>query len=265
MIVLLCTLEPGRLDWLPQLVAHYRGIGVERFLLTLQLEPGTPEALAEASRERFRQVLAGLDIDEPQFLEQAFDARTIIRHQRDLQQEHVTPEDWIVWCDSDEFQVYPQPLPSLAAWCDARGVDFLRGLLIDRVAADCRLAPFSPERPVWETYPTACNVTRHLGGGDLRKVTMTRGDVVVGGGKHSLADPASRRTIAGWVQVHHFKWDATVIERLQFRVRPEWKAKCAWWPESQRLLDYFAAHGGGFAAADLAPILLPGNDFMRVG
>jgi hypothetical protein len=264
MITLLCTLEPGRIDWLPQLVAHYRGIGVERFLLTLQLEPGTPGDLAEASRERFRHVLAGLDIREPQFLEQPFDAKAIILHQRRLQQESIAPTDWIVWCDSDEFQVYPQPLPSLAAWCDAQGIDFLRGLLIDRVAADGRLMPFSAERAVWETYPVACNVTARLGRGDPRKVTMTRGDVLVSGGKHTLVDPAKRRTIAGWVQIHHFKWDATVIDRLQFRVRPEWKAKCAWWTESQRLLDYFAAHGGGFAAADLAPIPLPGNDFMRV-
>jgi hypothetical protein len=42
-ICLICTLEPCRIDWLPQFVAHYRAQGVERFLLTLQIEPGLAE------------------------------------------------------------------------------------------------------------------------------------------------------------------------------------------------------------------------------
>ncbi|MEO8304807.1 MAG: glycosyltransferase family 2 protein [Betaproteobacteria bacterium] len=264
MIVLICTLEPFRIDWLPQFVAHYRGIGVQRFLLTLQLEPGAAPEAKEANRERFRQALVRLNIHEPFFWEHEFDAPSVNDHERRLQAESVAPTDWIVWCDSDEFQVYPEPLSALIAQSDAIGVDYFRGVLIDRIAADYGLARFCPGQSIWDAYPRTCNVTQALAKGDPRKVTMTRGGVAVSGGKHTLDEGANRRTIVGWAQVHHFKWDASVIDRLQYRVRPEWKAKCWWWTESQRLLDYFAAHGSRFDPADLLPITLQGTHFLQV-
>jgi len=264
MIVLMCTLEPFRIDWLPQFVAHYRGIGVQRFLLTLQLEPDTAPAEKDANRERFRQTLAGLGIDEHDYWEHEYDARSMGRDQRQRQAEKVAATDWIVWCDSDEFQVYPRPLTDLVAQWDALGVDYLRGVLIDRIAADCSLARFCPERSIWEAYPRTCSVTHALARADPRKVTMARGGIGVGGGKHALRNEVGRKTITGWTQVHHFKWDATVLDRLRYRVRPAWKAKCAWWTESQRLLDYFAAHDSRFDPADLAPIALQGPDFVTI-
>jgi hypothetical protein len=48
-IVLLCTLEPYRISRLPQLVRHCRDRGVDRFLLTLQLEP----SVAQETRRQF--------------------------------------------------------------------------------------------------------------------------------------------------------------------------------------------------------------------
>src|SRR5215472_11849280 len=60
-IILVCMLEPCRIDWLPQLVAHYRGLGVERFLFSLQLEPDAAPPEKERHRATFEQTLAALD------------------------------------------------------------------------------------------------------------------------------------------------------------------------------------------------------------
>jgi hypothetical protein len=182
-----------------------------------------------------------------------------------LQKEHLRRDDWVVWCDSDEFQVYPAPLPDVLAQCNALGVDYVRGAFVDRVAADYSLAAFNAQTPVWETFPHTCNVTLALARGDPRKVVLARANVLVHGGKHAPKNAENLKTIHGWVQVHHFKWDATLLDRLRYRVRPEWRARFPWWVESQRLLDYFAANDSRFNPADLTPITLTGPHLISLG
>jgi len=264
MICLICTLEPYRIDWLPQFVAHYRAQGVERFLLTLQIDPELPAADKARHCARFAQTLAQVNVAETILWEHVWDAPSMGRHHRRVQVAQVGAADWIVWCDSDEFQVYPEPLDRIIAQCEAAGVDYIRGVFIDRIAGDGSLAAFDPQRSIWETFPRACNVTSALAKGDARKVTLARGSLRVQGGKHLPPSDAALKTISGGVQVHHFKWDAALIERLRFRVRPEWRAKFPWWVESQRLLDYFQAHDQRFDLADLAPISLQGPHFIAV-
>ena len=262
MIALICTLEPGRIAWLPQFVRHYRDIGVERFFLTLQLEPGNEPLADDRAYALFRETLASLGIGDAFRLDDVYNGPVLMRHQRTIQVERLGSDDWIVWCDSDELQVYPAPLSEIIRQSGAQGVEFLRGVFIDRVAADYGLAAFDPRTSLWDAYPRACNVTLALAGGNPRKIALARGNVLVSGGKHALRGDVQLRTFGGWVQVHHFKWDATVLERLRYRIRPEWRAKFPWWIESQRLLDYFAANGSRFNPADLTPITLNGPHFI---
>jgi hypothetical protein len=263
-VFLICTLEPYRIDWLPQFVAHYRAQGVERFLLTLQIDPALPEHEKLRHRTRFEQTLARLNVGESFFWEHVWDGPSMGEHHRRLQLAHVGAPDWIVWCDSDEFQVYPESLDRIVAQCEAAGVDFIRGIFIDRIAADGSLAAFDPQRSIWETFPRTCDVTNALAKAEPRKVTLARGSLPLRGGKHLPPYDGALKTISGWVQVHHFKWDAALLERLRFRVRPEWRDRFPWWVESQRLLDYFSAHQQRFDLADLASIEVQGTHFIAV-
>jgi hypothetical protein len=264
MICLICTLEPYRIDWLAQFVAHYRAQGVERFLLTLQIDPELPQGDKSRQRARFSETLAQLNVTEAFFWEHVWDGPSMGAHHRVLQETHVGAADWIVWCDSDEFQVYPERLDRIVAQCDGAGVDYIRGVFIDRIAGDGSLPAFDPQRSIWETFPRACNVTGALAQGATEKVTLARGSLRLRGGKHIAPSDATLKTISGWVQVHHFKWDAALIERLRFRVRPEWRARFPWWVESQRLLDYFDAHGQRFDLTDVSPISLQGSHFVAI-
>ena len=262
MIALICTMEPYRIAWLPQFVEHYRGIGVERFLLALQVEPGIGQGTKDADFARFRETLASLGVDEGWLWDHEYNAPATIRHQRTLQSEHLHSADWIVWCDSDEFQIYPSRLPEIIAGLETQKIDYVRGVFIDRVAADYGLPAFDARTPVWNTFPRACNVTTALSGGDPRKVVLARAGVKVSGGKHVSIGMEKLKTIDGWVQVHHFKWDATVIDRLRYRVRPEWAARFPWWVESKRLLDYLIAHDLHFDPADIQRLDLNGPGYL---
>lgn len=278
MIIQFTTLEPARVDLLPQFVEHYRNLGVERFLLSLHIDPTMDAAQAAAEKARFEATLARLGIDEAYYFEGTFDAVPFYNHQADMQARFAAPDDWVVWADSDEFQLYPAPLASIVAQLEKHDVHYMGGVFVDRVAADGSLPPFDPARSVWEQFPVACLVTKDLAKGDTKKVVLARGWVQISHGSHvpsierplhsaALRIPREKypqlRTAYGRVQVHHFKWDASVIERLRQRVTPEWKAKHSYWIESQRLLDYFEANGMKFDFADLTIVEIEGGKLLH--
>ena len=186
MIALLCTLEPYRISWLPQFVQHYRGLGVERFLLTLQLEPSVAQEARDREFGQFLQTLASLGIEDGYRWDHEYNAPAVIRHQRRIVDEDLKESDWVVWSDSDELQVYPGSLHDVVKECDGHRVAFLRGVFVDRAAADYSLAAFDPQAPVWGTFPKTVNVTMALARGDPRKVVFARSPARVSGGKHRL-------------------------------------------------------------------------------
>ena len=260
MIALVCMLEPRRIDWLQQLVHHYRSIGVERFLLTLQLEPGVAPQASDREYERFLAMLASLSIPVGYRWEHEWSAQAERRHERGVVAQNLGDDDWVVPCDADELQVYPAPLSEIVRECEAQRVDYLRGILVDRVAADYSLAAFDADTSLWNAYPNVCNATSALARGDPRKLVLARAPVRVGGGKEALIDPRHLKTISGWVQVHGFKWDATLLERLHLRVLQGRRDPS--WGDAWRLLDYFEAHDSRFDPADLTPIALPGRELL---
>lgn len=275
MISLISTTEPTRIHWLPQFVRHYRALGVDRFFLSLQIEPDLDPALKRGYKAQFRETLAALGVEEVFFLEKSFDAYVIRDHHDAIQDKYVAAEDWIIWCDSDEYQTYPRRLDEMIAKWNRDGIDYINGLMFDRVAEGGWLPRFDPSTSVWEQFPIACTVASDVAEILPRKIAAARGDVALSTGNHFLADAAPRmstptavRRLAArpqrrlkplplWVQVHHFKWDASVLDRLRFRLTPQWRAKCPWWVESDKLLTYFESNGGRFNLEDLKVVDVP--------
>ena len=207
-------------------------------------------------------MLAAHRIDDPHFQVVGYNATALREAQDALQRKHVAATDWVVWTDSDEFQLYPAPLPDLAAWAGKHVVNLFRGVMIDRVAADGGLPAWDARESVWKQFPIACFLPTRFGGGERQKITFARGDLTLSNGNHYVNACMLAQTIGKWTQVHHFKWDATVKERLAFRLLPAFRDHSKDWVESQRSLDYFDAHGGRFDPDDLKPLDLPARDFI---
>jgi hypothetical protein len=66
----------------------------------------------------------------------------------------------------------------------------------------------------------------------------------VGRGNHYPVNEESLCYYSELVEVHHFKWDASVVDRLKRRLRPDFQAQCPWWTESKTILDFIAEHNG---------------------
>lgn len=233
-------------------ITHYRGLGVESFHITRHLEslddPEFQQDLDVLARHgvAFAAVHQGpWDEDLNAYMIQA----QMRRH----------PDDWWVVADLDEFHVYDRPLTDVIAACKAGGYDYVMGALLDRVAADGSLPALRPAESIWAQYPLAGLVTLRVPRAGTSKVTLARGDVLLQLGQHGARTGQALPAEQAFAQVHHFKWNDSVLPRL---IRREQAYSSGAWhmtypdtvDESRRLLKYLEANEGRIdvTAEDLA-------------
>src|SRR3712207_5947478 len=125
------------------------------------------------------------------------------------------PHDWFVLADHDEFHVYPDDLQAMVAHCEREGYDAVTGNVVDRVARDGSLPDLLPGESLWETFPLACQLTRVVIDDPCPEVVLAKGRVAIGWGNHVVPQGAPCPASQVHVSVHHFKWDAGVIARLE--------------------------------------------------
>lgn len=231
--------DTGLLD---SAITHYRSLGVESFHIARHIE-----SFDDPDFQRSQDVVARHGISFAAVHQGPWD--------EDLNgyliwaQMRRHPADWWVIADLDEFHVYERPLTDVIAACEAGGYDHVKGALLDRVAADGSLAALEPNVSIWAQYPLAGFVTLRLPGGGSSKVTLARGDVRLHLGQHGAVAGRPMPAAEAFPQVHHFKWDDSVLARLVQRERAyasgDWHLT---YPdtvdESRRMLQHLKANGG---------------------
>lgn len=248
-IVVVCTLEGGRVPWLPHFVRHYQTQGLERFHFTVQCQQGKRRG-GEAARRRALRVLRPLGVDHMDLLERDFDAMALREHHDKVQRE--SGASWFVWADIDEFQVYPAPIPTLVAEWEGAGVRACGGLFVDRVSRSGELVTFDDAESIWGQFPVGAMVTRDVVGGQINKVVCSQASVRIKQGNHDPVRGQRIRWATQRIPVFHFKWDSTVVQRLRVRMTEAWKARCHWWTQTARLYETLEANQGRLPLDDRA-------------
>ncbi|MFF3991591.1 glycosyltransferase family 2 protein [Streptomyces sp. NPDC001797] len=223
-------------------ITHYRTLGVESFHIARHIE-----SFDDPDFQRSQDVVARHGITFTAVHQGPWDEDLngyLIRAQM---RRH--PNDWWVVADLDEFHVYDRPLADVIAACEAGGYDYVKGALLDRVAADGSLTALKPNQSIWVQYPLAGLVTLRLPGAGSSKVTLARGDVRLHLGQHGAETGRLMPAEKAFPQVHHFKWNDSVLARL---VQREQAYSSGDWhltypdtvDESRRMLQHLQAHGG---------------------
>jgi hypothetical protein len=138
------------------------------------------------------------------------------------------PNDWWIVSDDDEFQVYSKVISDIIKICDESGYEFVTGGFVDRIGKNGTFAEIKEDSNLWELFPMAGFFRYPLSGACPNKVTMCKGYIEVTPGQHyAKIDGQTTWKWQGWnhplrfpttqnfTQVHHFKWDSTVLDRLQ--------------------------------------------------
>lgn len=137
------------------------------------------------------------------------------------------PNDWWVVADIDEFHLYPNDnLKELIGVCDEQGFEMVRGGFIDRIGVDGEFSELKEDISIWEQYPNAGFFRYSMSKANPNKICVMKGYVELTSGQHyAKLDNHTTWKWQGWnhplicdlgyVQVHHFKWDKTSIDRIK--------------------------------------------------
>ena len=159
------------------------------------------------------------------------------------------PNDWWVIADIDEFHLYPDDnLRFLIHDCDRNGWDLVRGGFIDRIGDNGEFPELKSDENIFSQFNVMCFFRYPLSNACPNKICLVKGYIEITNGQHyAKIDGQTTWRWQGWghpliapiethsVQVHHFKWDKTAIERI--KAVADVKKEYAYSKEYQLLYD----------------------------
>jgi hypothetical protein len=136
---------------------------------------------------------------------------------------------WWVVADIDEFHLYPHDnIQKLVLDCEKNGWDIVRGGFIDRIGEGGTFPKIKDDVSIWKQFPVMGFFRYPMSYACPNKICLSRGWVTLTPGQHyAKVDNHTTWKWQGWghpliapisthsVQVHHFKWDITSIERIK--------------------------------------------------
>ncbi|MGW3154607.1 glycosyltransferase family 2 protein [Streptomyces sp. NPDC001089] len=242
LIAVIGPVEPALLRaW----VAHYRTLGIERFLLGFHF----PAHVPAERRHQLQDTCRELGIIPTVISRGPWHEHTNPRLRDGLRD--LAGSGWHLLADADELHAYPAPLDEVIAAAERSGTGTVGGLMLDRVTADGSLTGWDPARGLDEAYPLGGFLTHRLLHADPRKVVLAHSRVAVASGNHRAE---GHRPTNIPVVVHHFKWRddvrADIERRADHSANGTWKtASPARLMEARRLLAHLDQHGGRIATA----------------
>ena len=221
----------------PHFLRHYASVGISRFFVAV--DEVTEQAVRNLAVHFDLVVVTDLDTCE------SIEGGTAAVSQ--MRRRFTSPDEWVAIADLDEFQVHPSGVAATAQAAEAEGANVVRGRMIDRVATDGLLKPIGVDDDLWRMFAQRCLVTARLQEGLAYKCALVRGLLESGRNEDGLSlahhHMTNERVASSEIEIHHFKWNAEVLARLQTAMARAKAAGQPFWVEYQRVLDHLRQHG----------------------
>lgn len=137
------------------------------------------------------------------------------------------PDDWWIISDCDEFQYWPENNPKkYIQYAEEKHCTFITGGFLDRIGRGGSFPKLSgPEDNLDELFPLVGFFRYPMSGACPNKVVAVKSGQMVCSGQHYAVFPDDTNSWGSshplrypihecFVQVHHFKWDESVLDRL---------------------------------------------------
>lgn len=208
---------------LPHFINHYKNYVDEIQLVTYETDryPDITNQVNDIIRDYdFVKVVKTIQ-------DRVFDWEKVTKLYNFIKSKH--PNDWWIVADIDEFHLYPEDsLNLLISDCDKNGWDIVRGGFIDRIGDGGEFVELDPtiENSIWKQYPNAGFFRYPMSNACPNKICVVKGYIEITSGQHyAMINGNTTWRWQGWnhplinpnstVQVHHFKWDKTCVDRIK--------------------------------------------------
>jgi hypothetical protein len=138
-------------------------------------------------------------------------------------------DDWWVIADIDELHLYPNDdLRSMINICDLNMWSIIRGGFVDRVGPNGEFPKLNNKENIFKTFSMGGFFRYPLSDACPNKIAVVKGHIEITNGQHyAKLNGHTTWRWQGWnhpeiapyenysVQVHHFKWDKTCVERIK--------------------------------------------------
>jgi len=220
----LVTVTGSRVDTLEYMINHYYQIVDEMHIVVYDTNNNQYENVKEITKNYKDKIFLYKHEDE-----QEYNWETVTSLYNEIKNQY--PDDWWIVSDDDEFHVYPKPLNEIINDCEENNWDIVRGGFIDRVGENGvfkEIKAFSKKENLFSQFPMAGFFRYQMSGACPNKICIVKGNIEITPGQHyAKIEGQTTWRWQGWnhpaiaptdkynVQVHHFKWDKTVIDRIK--------------------------------------------------
>lgn len=138
------------------------------------------------------------------------------------------PDDWWIVSDDDELQLYQTSIDYIIEDSEEHGWEFVTGGFVDRIGENGKFPEITQSDDLWNLFPIASFFRNPICGADANKVTMMKGKIEITNGQHYVKiggqttwrwqgwnHPLRYPIHKNFTQVHHFKWDKSVVDRIK--------------------------------------------------
>lgn len=217
---------------LRRFIRYYRRIGINNFLV-----------IVNGSESYFFKVLKEFDIKPVCIWKEEFSEELKVKYERAIIDRYCSDNDWIVYADHDEFQ-YHTDIQDTIRKCEDKGKEYIYGRLIDRISETGELIKIDEKISLEKQFPLCSYITSKILKAWDRKIALAKKFLVVGGGHHVFLDKNNKSPLkyiksTQFIEIHHFKWDYTFLERIKEYSMYTHDSLKYWREEMERFIKYY--------------------------
>ena len=217
----LVTITGSRVDTLWHMLNHYKDLVDEMYVVVYEWEGSSTYNEVLKITKQF---------DKAKIVERVTKEKFNWEYVTQLYNETkmLFPDDWWIVSDDDELHIYSKPLNEIISDCERNGWELVRGGFIDRIGQTGDFPKINKKENIFEQFPVAGFFRYPMSGACPNKVCIMKGYIEITSGQHyAKIDGHTTWRWQGWnhpliapvndynVQVHHFKWDSTCVERIK--------------------------------------------------
>jgi hypothetical protein len=222
MLKVICVIGHG-VNLIPHFIKHYKGLYVDEINFVVYESDLHPNLRNQV--EDFIEGERGVNILDFIY-DRIFDWERVTKEYNKFTAEE--PDTWWIVADIDEFHLYPFQPRKITVDCEKNGWEIVRGGFIDRIGENGKFPRIKSEEDIFGQFPLAGFFRYPMSGACPNKICIKKGNVEITPGQHYAK--INGHVTWGWqgwshpliapideysVQVHHFKWDYTCLERIK--------------------------------------------------